>query len=293
MDTLAQLARKLTDASLAHPINPYAQVIEKFPAQLDMKQWFMPPELMSLYGTPTYEMLSEEDRMRLSFLELVNLFSFTLFGERVQVEGLTRRLYRAEMNEVTPYLHFFLSEENNHMTYFGSFCQKYAGKLYPPTALALAATDREYAPGEEDFLFFIKLLIFEEIGDPFNLAIAMDASMPPFLRDLNMAHHKDEARHLAFGRELVKSLWKMHAPGWGTTRTEGIRTYLNDYFVSSWWEFYNLAVYKDAGLTGNLFEMREAAFEDPGRRAQRQKMSAGISKFLINTGILQTAADVG
>ena len=112
---------------------------------------------------------------RLSFCETVNFFSLNIHGEKRLIEGLARRLYRRGMEDLTAYLHHFLDEENKHMVYFGGFCTEYAGKVYPDRKVAFP---REYAAGEEDFLFFAQVLIFEEIVDVYNVHLATDERLP-------------------------------------------------------------------------------------------------------------------
>ena len=94
-----------------------------------------------------------------------------------------------------------------HMTWFGGFCRRYAGKIYPDRKLVLP---REHAPGEEDVLFFARVMIFELLVDTFNRRMAKDDRLHPLVREINRRHHEDESRHLAFGRLLVEDLWRQN-----------------------------------------------------------------------------------
>ena len=199
MRDFSSTVEKLCNASRRNYVNPYDHI--QWPESLDQDQWFFSSELLSLYGTPLYRDMTEEQKKRLSFYETVNFFSLNIHGEKALVEGLAHRAYRSNMESVTPYLHHFLDEENKHMVYFGGFCQRYAGKVYRDRKLMFP---REYAPGEEDFLFFAKVLIFEEIVDVYNMAMAKDSRLPAIVRRINLAHHLEESRHLAFGRLFVK-----------------------------------------------------------------------------------------
>src|SRR5262245_1845399 len=156
--TLEVTVERLCAVSKARYANPYTAI--DWPEQLDRNQWFMSPELISIFGTEAYMRLSAAERRQLSFYEAVNFFSLNIHGERPLVEGLARRLYRKGQPTISSYLHHFLDEENKHMTYFGGFCLRYAGKIYADKKLAFP---RPYAPGEEDFLFFTKILLFEKI----------------------------------------------------------------------------------------------------------------------------------
>jgi len=167
MDPFLKTVEKLCDSSRENYVNPYTYL--EWPQMPDKEQWFMSPELISLYGTSAYETLSDAQRKRLSFYEAVNFFSLNIHGEKSLVEGLAQRLYRKDQNDIAPYLHHFLDEENKHMVYFGGFCLRYAGKVYPDRKMVIP---REYAPGEEDFLFFAKVMVFEEIVDVYNVRMS-------------------------------------------------------------------------------------------------------------------------
>jgi hypothetical protein len=293
MEKLIDTVDTLCKASRTHVVDPYGELIDLFPETLDTNQWFFSPELISLHGTDEWAKLSEAEQKRLSFFECINFFSLTLHGEKMQLDGLAQRLYSRETSEVTPYLHHFLDEENNHMMYFGRFCQQYAGKIYAPAHPQKMTVDREYAPGEADFLFFMKLMMFEELGDAYNVRIARDARIPSIVRQINLLHHKDEARHLAFGRQVVKDIFAKNAPSWPAETLAHVRDYLRHYLVSSWGEFYNPRVYKDAGLAGDAFDLRDAAFEHSAGRARRRELSGPMLHFLVNAGMFPEEPDVG
>ncbi len=277
---LEATVERLCALSKTRYANPYAEI--EWPATLDPEQWYLTPELISIYGTETYARLSEAERRRLSFYEAVNFFSLNIHGERPLVEGLARRLYRKGNDAISAYLHHFLDEENKHMVYFGGFCTRYAGKIYADKKLAFP---RDYAPGEEDFLFFAKILIFEEIADGYNIRMSKDARLAPIARRINLLHHLDEARHLVFGRLLVPQLFQTYRGRWSDATLQGMRDYLGRYLVASWNEYSNPEVYRDAGLS-EPYALKESAFNHPAARARRRLMSRGCIRFLLANEIL-------
>lgn len=276
----SRIVSTLCEASRRDYANPYTQI--EWPETVSMDDWHMSPELLSLYGTDVYERLTESERKRLSFFEAVNFFSLNIHGEKPLVEGLAHRLYAKSSGPIDAYLHHFLDEENKHMIYFGEFCMRYAGKLYPDKKLTFP---RQYAPGEEDLLFFAKVMIFEEIVDAYNVRMAKDERLAPIARRINYLHHRDETRHLAFGRQLVKELFERHAPAWSPDTLRGLRDYLGNYLVATWKEYYNPDVYRDAGLN-EPHAVQEAAFAYPRSRAHRKEISAGCVRYLLQHGML-------
>lgn len=279
MAEIARTVERLCEVSIKDYVNPYDL---EWPESLDKAQWFMSPELISLYETPIYEILGETARKRLSFFEAVNFFSINIHGEKSLIEGLAARLYKKGNDEISSYLHHFLDEENKHMVYFGGFCTRYVGKVYPDKKLVF---QREYARGEEDFLFFAKVLIFEEIVDVYNVTMGRDDRLVEIARRINMLHHRDEARHLVFGRQIVKELFARHSPSWSSETLRGARDYLKNYLVSTWKEYYNPDVYRDAGIE-TPYDAREEAFHAETSRGHRRRISEGCTRFLLETGIL-------
>lgn len=254
----------------------------QWPDTMDPAQWHFSPEWISIYGMPEYEALSEDQCKRLSFHEAVNFFSLNIHGEKALIEGLAQNLYRQDDPAVSPYLHHFLDEENKHMIYFGRFCTQYAGKVYRDRKIVFP---REYEPGEEQFLFFAKVMIFEEVVDLYNKSMATDTRLVPLVREIHRLHHVDESRHLAFGRAAVRWLFERHAPNWSSETVEGIRHYLRAYLQATWREYYNADVYADLGLP-DPYGLAERAFARPEAQAHRERVSAGCVRFLTQCGIL-------
>jgi P-aminobenzoate N-oxygenase AurF len=278
--TLETAVERLCAVSQAKYVNPYTAI--DWPEQLDRNQWCMSPELISIFGTEAYGRLSAAEQRRLSFYEAVNFFSLNIHGERPLVEGLARRLYRKGHQAISSYLHHFLDEENKHMTYFGGFCLRYAGKIYADKKLAFPRT---YAPGEEDFLFFTKTLIFEKIVDVYNIRMSKDMRLAPLVRRINLLHHLDEARHLAFGHLFVQQMFQEYRHQWSDATLQALRDYLSNYLVATWNEYFNPEVYRDAGLD-DPYGLKERAFHQPWARAHRREVTENCIRYLLSTGIL-------
>jgi hypothetical protein len=280
-ESASELAGRLSRASIKKFWNVYAAI--DWPDGVEPEaEWFMSPELVSIYGTETWERLDDKARRRLSFWELVNFFSLTLQGERPLVQGLCNQMYSRQDAPITNYIHHFLDEENKHMVMFAEFCNRYAGKVYAQKKIALP---KRYAKGEEDVTFFIKALVVEELGDYYNVVMMRDERIAPIAREVNRIHHEDEARHIVFGRRLLGELWKRHAPRWPAETVEGLRLWLGEYLRSSWGDFYNPSMYRDAGLEDS-YALREASLASPICRAHRERASRKLVDVFLKTGVL-------
>ncbi len=252
------------------------------------RDWFTAPELLSVNGTPLAAKLSEEQLKTLSFWEAVNFYSLNINGELPLVHGLTDRLFKSADPSITNYLHHFIDEENKHMQYFGRFCQKFAGKVYADKKVVFP--QEEWAPGEEEFLFFAKVMVFEETADHYNILQGNDERLHPISRRINLLHHQDEARHLAFGRQMVLDLWQQHSKDWGEATLSKVRKTLTNYIESTWKEYYNPEMYKDAGLAlqfGSSYDIFQSVYSDPAAMAHRKSVNKKLRSFLHKNDILQ------
>ena len=286
MNNLNTLVDKLVVASRRQYRQPEEGVawLDSFPEDA----WAFSPEWLSLYGTPAYDALDERGRQRLSFYETVNFFSLNVHGEKRLVESLVSFLYRDTLKPYTAYLHHFVDEENKHMMYFGGFCGRYAKGLYPERSFKVS---RAYQPGEEEFLVFAQILIFEEIVDQYNTAMARDGRLPKLVRDINDLHHREEARHLAFGRAVVAELYQRYVGQWGEDCVEGIRAQLQGFLLQTWKNFYNPSMYRDAGLA-EPWAVAAASWEHPAAKARRAGITQGALATLGGLGLLAAAAEV-
>lgn len=281
METASELAVRLTKASRKKHWDVYNTF--EWPEALDANAWYMPPELISLYGTPAWDALTEEQQKRLSLYELGNFFSLVLQGERPLVAGLVDRLYaKGNTTSVNEYLHHFVDEENKHMVMFGEFCNRYVGKVYPEKKIILP---REYAKGEEEVAFYCKVMVVEELGDFYNLAIEKDERCDPLVREVNKVHHIDEARHLAFGRLYLAELFERYSPGWSPEKLASFQEWLAAFLKACWADYYNPSVYRDAGIA-DAYEVRQAALAHPATVAHRQRGAEKIVSYFLKTGLL-------
>jgi hypothetical protein len=283
MRSFADTFGRLCEISRRSYVNPYEAI--EWPERIADGDLCMSPELVSLHGTTLWQELSEAGRAKLSFYEAVNFFSLNIHGERALLEGLAQRLWVPRLAFASEYLHHFLDEENKHMTWFGTFCSKYAGRPYPEKKLRLERA--ELGAKEEDFLFFLKVLIFEELVDLYNAKMGKDERLVGVARQINLLHHQDETRHLAFGRMLVGALFEELRPTWSAETLASMRTYAAQYLRATWLEYYNPDVYRDAGIP-NPYVVQRDALASEATREHRRRLSAKCVRWLLDIGLFDT-----
>ncbi len=252
-----------------------------WPDDLDRNQWFTSPELVSLDGTAVWSALGEPQRRLVSFWEAVNFYSANIHGEAALMQGIAARLYAPGHRAATPYLHHMLDEENKHSVWFAEFCRRYAGRIYPDRTVSLGNDPAEAG----ELLFFVRVMLFEDVVDGFNAAMARDGRLAPVARWINANHHDDERRHLAFGRLRVRELFADGRGGWSDAVLAEVRASIVAYLRALWVPLYNPAVYADAGLP-DPYGLAEQAYRSPQSRARRANLSRRSVGFLLRHHIL-------
>lgn len=287
MDDTKSTLQKLIQASEKCYPDPYASLV--WPERLDPEEhWYTSPELLTVHGTQAAAGIDERQLKRLGFYEAVNFYCINIHGEKLFVEGAAHRLYGCVGDEVTQYLHHFVNEENKHLTYFGRFCLRYAGKIYPSReGLAIA---RRYETGEEDLVFFLRVLISEEIIEVYNGLMANDARLHPLAREINYLHHRDEARHRLFGRLIAKELFDRHAPKWPAATVRDLHEYVRHAIERTWALYYNPEVYRDAGFE-RPDETAARVWADPAARKHRKDKLAPFVAYLGSSGLIDREPD--
>lgn len=279
----AHLLHRLCTLSMQDRSNIYTHF--EWPQTLSTDQYWMSPGLTTLYGTEAWETLTETQRMALSQRESLHLYSLNVHGERDLLLDVMKRIHTPDFEPFSEYLHHFIGEENEHMWYFSRFCHLYGNGLYPDRRVATRVFDD---PMVERFVVFARIEIFEEIVDFFNSKMGEDEHLPPIVRALNGAHHRDESRHVAFGRELVSSLHALLRRTQPLDTLLELETYLKRYMSSILQSFYNPAVYRDAALPQDSYALRRMLLTHPVRKLRHQEMLKRTVTAFVNEGIFQT-----
>ncbi|HSK40019.1 MAG TPA: diiron oxygenase [Arenibaculum sp.] len=277
---MLERAQRLSRKSIDDYYNPYTHF--DWTESLEDDQYWMPADLLSLYGTPYFETLGERQVKALSKWESISFYSLNVHGIREVLHEAVERVHTARFAPVSDYLHHFIGEENEHMWFFARFCTQYGGKIYPNRTPQL---ETDLPQATTDFLVFARTVIFEEIVDFFNVRIGQDASLHPLIQHINRTHHKDESRHVAFGREIVRDLYARLLAEQGSEGAAMVDGYLKRYLGHCIDLFYQAPVYRDAGLP-DPFKLRNMARNSQERVAYHERMLARTVQFLVSEGIL-------
>lgn len=274
VDTLIRLSRER---------RTYAFSDIEWPARIPEDEWWLPPELLTVYGTAYADALSESQLKILSKWECINAFSLNVEGERELVSKLAAQLYVPDVPGLETYIHHFIDEENKHMWFFGEFCRRYGGKIYSSKKTSIA--EQRFSQEMEYFLLFARILIFEEIGGHYNVVAGGDERVSPFVRLIHRIHHDDESRHITFGRALLAQIKDIAFAASSADGREAAVLHLQRYVRISIEALYQPAMYRDTGLQAGV-AMRRALLDHPFRREHHATaLLKRPMKFMNDIGI--------
>lgn len=197
------LIERLIDLSRDKSYDAYSRF--EWPETLPLEGLWCNEDLLTTYGTPYHDALSDEQRHALSKWEAINFYSLNVHGIKTVLEFVCQCIYQPRYAGMSEYLHFFMAEENAHMWFFARFCQKYGGKIYVTPNISVGSDAGEL---ERDLYMFASTLIFEEFVDYYNHRVGKNDAVPDIVREINYQHHVDESRHVSFGREVVRDLFQ-------------------------------------------------------------------------------------
>ncbi|AGK78050.1 diiron oxygenase [Streptomyces microflavus] len=281
-DRFRGILDRLATKSIDDYYNPYR--LFEWPDQLPEDMWWMSPELTTTYGTEWAEKLTPEQLHTLSKHESVNFYSLNVHGIRELLVEVVNRIHTAGFETPSEFFHHFIGEENEHMWFFAEFCLRYGKKIYrQPSGGAEAAVPSDKI---QSLLVFARILIFEELVDHFNSAMAEDERLHETIRGINRIHHQDESRHIAFGRELVNLLHQDLKQTATEQELDEVSTYLRRYMKHSFESLYHPQVYRDAGIE-RPHELRRALLESPARAEAELRTFRKTAKYLEKTGLIR------
>jgi len=239
-------------ASSADYRDPLAQVAWE---TLDLGQPWMPEEMVSLYGLPEWDALTEDQRRRLGQCEFVAFLELGLWLEALfmqRIAGQAGRGHGRDLADYTYQLHE-LREEAGHSLMFVEAIRRSG---IPPLASRsprprMATAFARLAPFESAG-FWATILIGESVPDQVNRILSRDERLPQAVRQIMGVHMREEARHIAFARSRVAE--RLEGMSWPRRRALGalvrqvFRQFIDQCFYPP------EAVYAEAGLArpGNL-----------------------------------------
>lgn len=255
---------------------------------LDTRDYWLPPQAISICGLPEFATLNDDIKRRLSQYEFINVILCGLWLESIFIDRLGSALAAGVSAAQRTYLLHEIREEAGHSLMFLKLIEASGlplpERIWRRPRLSDAAGRRLPVTGP---LFWLATAIGEDIPDKFNRYVRQHGGdqVNPVVRQMCTLHIVDEARHVAYAREQLES----HLARSGSLRRRWLNIALNlllgqlalrFYFPPA--EFYELA-----GLTRGAW-WRRAARADPQRREFVRERMAPTVRMLEHYGFSVT-----
>ena len=199
--TADQTAQRLLRSTARQSYDP--EVDLDWDAPLVEGAWFMQPERLSLYGTPLWDAMSQEQRIELSRHEVASIASVGLWFELILMQLMARELYDQDpCTERTQYALTEIGDECRHSVMFGRAIARCGVPAYGPTP-HVHRLGRGFKALAGGVSAYASILVAEEILDRWQRELMRDERVQPLIRMVSRVHVLEEARHMTFAREEV------------------------------------------------------------------------------------------
>jgi hypothetical protein len=271
-------AERLLNSSARNSYDPDVDI--DWAADLLPDKYFLPAHRCSLYGTPLWERLSEEQRIELTKHELASIASVGVWFEVILMELLVRHAYNADpLTRHTQYALTEVADECRHSVMFARLIEKVGCPAYGPgqTAMRLGRLFKSIAFGPS---MFAGILVAEEITDALQRESMADSSVQPLVRMVNRIHVIEEARHVRYAREeVLRGTPRLSRAGLAYHRTMLART---AFIVTR--SLIHPRAYKAVGL--DPYEARRVAWANPHYRETLRWAGSKLMSFLDENNLI-------
>jgi P-aminobenzoate N-oxygenase AurF/Domain of unknown function (DUF4873) len=276
--TREEFSERLLKGSVKKSYEPIVDI--DWDAPLDPDKFFLPPKVVSIYGTPLWDDMTREQQIELSRQELVNTLSAGIWFENILNQGLLRNLMHQDPTaRETHYALTELGDETRHMVMFGRAIEKVGAKPIQPrlyqrmliNCLPLAF---------KGSMLWVAALIGEEIFDSLQRQMMDDPELQPMIQRLMRIHVTEEARHIQFARDGVRK--RIDDMPWlnrfWMANLNGVGGLFFRYL------FTNAVQYRRVGLPGRA--TRRIARHSPHRHEVQIMGFAPLAAFLDEVGLM-------
>jgi hypothetical protein len=276
--TREEFSERLLKGSVKKSYEPIVDI--DWDAPLHPDKFFLPPEVITLYGTPPWDAMTREQQIELSRQELVNILSAGVWFENILNQALLRDLmHKNPTAKSTHYMLTELGDETRHMVMFGKTIERIGGipvrpKLYQRVIInSLPFTFR-------GSVLWVAALVGEEIFDALQRQILQDPELQPIVQRLMRIHVTEEARHIQFARDgLRKSVPTM--PWYRRVLIANLHGLGGPFYRM----LFTLPIqYSRMGLDGP--RMRAIARSNPHLRQKCKSSFAPLSAFFTEVGLM-------
>lgn len=281
-----EFSERLLKGSVKKSYEPVVDI--DWDAPLDPDKFFLPPRLVSLYGTPMWDEMTREQQIELSRQELVNTLSAGIWFENMLNQSLLRTiLHEDSTSRSTHYKLTELGDETRHMVMFGKAIERVGAKPVQPKRFHRYIINALPLAFQRGSMLWVAALIGEEIFDSLQRQMMDDPELQPIIQRLMRIHVTEEARHIQFARDgarkRVAEMPRLNR--WFMANINGLGGYFFNYLFS------NPVPYARAGLDPK--RARKTARTSAHRREIQIAGFAPLAAFLTEVGLMGPLARRG
>ncbi len=280
--TREEFSERLLKGSVKKSYEPVVDI--DWDAPLDPDKFYLPPKVVSLYGTDMWNAMSRAQQIELSRQEFVNTLSAGIWFENMLNQSLLRDIMHKDPTaNATHYALTELGDETRHMVMFGKAIERVGARPVVPRRYQRIVINALPLAFRGVFLW-VAALIGEEIFDALQRQMMDDPELQPMVQRLMRIHVTEEARHIQFARDGVRKrvdemprisrMWVANINGLGGVLFRRL--------------FTSPAPYNRAGLDGR--EARRVARANPNYHEAQREGFASLAAFLQEVGLMGPVA---
>ena len=275
-------SRRLLESAAALSYDPAEEV--DWEAPLPEDAYGLNPEWSTLYGTPLWDEMTEQQRVTLTRHEVCSIMSTGIWFEMILQQMVLRDQY--VKNPANSSFQFALTEiadECRHSIMFARACEKMGVRAYFPdrASVELGRAFKTLATAEAAYG---GILVAEEILDVMQRDWMRGENVLPIVRTTSKIHVVEESRHMKFARQEIRE--QMQDAGPARRRSSSALIAAVAYVIVK--NMVNKGVYEAAGLD------TKRALAEVSRNEHRKSMMrsscAHLMDFLSEAGLLTRPA---
>ncbi len=276
MPRTAARAGQLVAASQRMTLDPFNEIDWDIP--IDDSAFHLPPEMLTLFGTSTWDAMTDLERITYSRHETA-----AMFGAGIWFENALMQIVLCHLTEiaVTDPMHRYLlievADECRHSTMFGEYIRRAGTPAYGPSQPIINDQSKSGRA-----ISYLLILAIEELLDHANRATMRDERVHPVSRQIAKLHVLEEARHVSFAKSYLGEAWPLLCEGEQATVIGAAPELVNAIVGLS----LDPAVFDELGIVDGM----DIARSNPNYRAN---VVAGLSKltaFFAELGVITDRA---
>ena len=196
-----ELSTRLLGSAAKKSYDPVVDIDWTAPVPEDL--YGLSPEWSTLYGTPLWDGLSEEQRVALTIHEYCSISGVGIWFEHLHMQLVLRDIYGEDPAQ--PHVQWALTEiadECRHSVMFARTAQTFGAPSYQPPH-SILRLGKAFVKSFDGPAAYAAILVAEEILDIFQRDLMKDERVQPLTRETSRIHVVEEARHMRFAREEV------------------------------------------------------------------------------------------